>query len=354
MAIYLHDKYAKKIQAAFSTESFITGRLSEDYDFSGAKTVKVATPITVPMVDYKREGTSRYGDPVEMQDTVQEMTLTQDKAFTLTIDKGNDMDQSGIKAAGKMLALQMAERAIPMMDQYVFETLSKKAGKIVGKGEALTKSNICERISEGTLHLDDSEVPQNFRTLFVSAETYKLLKHSDEFMKVEELGAAALAKGQVGQYDNMAVVKVPHSRWPSNVNFMIVYKNSATAPVKLSDTKLHQDPPGISGNLLEGRQYYDCFVFGAKCDGVYVEVNTGSGKGGIVAAPAITESGAITCATEGAQICFTTDGSDPRYSVSAKQGNQAAKEPGLAKTLVRAYAFKDGLFPSGVSETELK
>ena len=71
MAIYLHDKYAKKIQAAFSTESFITGRLSEDYDFSGAKTVKVATPITVPMVDYKREGTSRYGDPVEMQDTVQ-------------------------------------------------------------------------------------------------------------------------------------------------------------------------------------------------------------------------------------------------------------------------------------------
>ena len=54
------------------------------------KTLKVYTPITVEEVDYDRDGgLKRYGDVTEMQDVVQELTMTQDKAFTLTIDKGN-------------------------------------------------------------------------------------------------------------------------------------------------------------------------------------------------------------------------------------------------------------------------
>ena len=96
MAINLHEKYAKKIQTAFVTKSLIAGRLSTEYSFSGVKTVKVSTPQTVPMVDYTRTGANRYGEPVEMQDVVQELTLTQDKSFALTIDKGNNQDQQGI------------------------------------------------------------------------------------------------------------------------------------------------------------------------------------------------------------------------------------------------------------------
>ena len=107
MAINLHDRYAKQIQTAFTSESLITGRLSTEYSFSGVKTVKISTPQTVPMNDYRRSGTNRYGDPEEMQDTKQELTLTQDKSFSLTVDKGNNADQNGTKAAGKMLALQL-------------------------------------------------------------------------------------------------------------------------------------------------------------------------------------------------------------------------------------------------------
>ncbi|MBC8537274.1 N4-gp56 family major capsid protein [Feifania hominis] len=350
MAINLHDKYANKIQTVFTTQSLIAGRLSTEYDFSGVKTVKVMTPQTVPMNDYTRTGSNRYGTPVEMEDIVQEMTLTQDKSFSLTVDKGNNLDQNGLKAAGKMLALQISERAVPTMDKYVFAALAQKAGKVVGNSTALSKTNVCDRISEGTLYLDDKEVPQDNRTLYVSNTTYKYLKHSDEFLGVDELAKTALAKGQVGQYDNMAVIKVPAGRWPANVNFMIVYKNSATAPVKLNDTKLHQDPPGISGNLLEGRQYYDCFVFGAKCDGVYVEVDTTSGKGTVLAAPTIAAAtGAIT-PPSGATVKFTIDGSDPRYSHTAQVGTAAGTGAGV---VVKAYAYKDGAYPSPVAETTL-
>ena len=43
----------------------------------------------------------------------------------------------------------------------------------------------------------------------------------------------------------------------------------ASKAEKLDDYKIHQDPPGINGNLVEGRVYYDAFVLDAKKDGIY-------------------------------------------------------------------------------------
>ena len=351
MAVNLHTKYDKEIQSRFVRESLLAGALDNSYSFTGVKTVKISTPLTVPMVDYTRSGSNRYGTPTEMQDVVQELTLTQDKSFTLTIDKGNNADQNGIKEAGKMLALQIDEQAVPLMDKYGFARLSQMAGMVVGNSTALSKTNVCERITAGTTYLDDKEVPSFGRTLFVPSDTYAKLRLSEEFQKCDGLLNKSLAKGQVGTYDNMRVVKVPSSRWPANVNFIIVHKRAACAPVKLNDTKFHKDPPGISGNLLEGRQYYDLFVFGAKCDGVYVEVNTASGAGTVCATPTLA-SGVLASTTSEATIKYTTDGTDPRYSASAEI--YTTKLTAESGTKIRAYAYKDGAFPSEVLETTIQ
>ncbi|MBR5272396.1 MAG: chitobiase/beta-hexosaminidase C-terminal domain-containing protein [Clostridia bacterium] len=340
MAINLHEKYAKEISTVFTRESLIAGRLSDNFDFSGVKTVNVVTPITVPMVDYTRGGVNRYGTPIEMEDVVQEMTLTQDKSFSMTIDKGNDADTNGVKAAGKMLSLQIAEQAVPLMDTYCLNKLAHNAG-VITQGEALTRENVCSRITAGTTALDNAEVPADDRTLYITAEGYALLRKSDEFMRCDALLNQSLTKGQVGTYDGMAVVKVPESRWPKNVNFIIVHKSAACAPVKLNDTKLHNDPPGISGNLLEGRQYYDLFVLGARAKGIFVDVDDDAT---LVEAPVIGDDGKITCATAGAKIKYTTDGSDPRYSKSAIEGSTAPMA-----SVVKACAYLEGAFPSGVT-----
>ena len=170
MAINLFTLHSDMTQSAFTRESLVAGRLCNDYEFSGAKTVKILTPITVPMNNYQRSGANRYGNPTEMQDIIQELTLTQDRSFALTIDKGNDADQGYAKNAGKMLMLQIAERAVPEFDSYVFNKLANKAGFIVGNSTAMTKSDICERISEAGAKLDDMEVPAYDRMLFVSTQ----------------------------------------------------------------------------------------------------------------------------------------------------------------------------------------
>ncbi|MBQ9845799.1 MAG: hypothetical protein IJO54_06930 [Oscillospiraceae bacterium] len=262
---------AKLVQEAALGTSVLQGALSEEYSFVGVKTVEVITAVTQEMTDYNREGTNRYGTPAEIQDTAQELTLTQDKSFSVTVDKGNYQDQNFLKKAGAILKAQIRERAIPLYDKYCLGVLAAKAGAANEDTSALTKANIASRVMDGTVVLDDAEMPEENRTLFVSAKAYKLLKLSDEFISVQELGAKSIGKGHVGEFDGMAVRKVPARRMPEGVNFIIVHKDSATAPRKLHDAKIHKDPPGISGSLIEGRWYYDCFVLDARNKGVYVD-----------------------------------------------------------------------------------
>lgn len=273
MAINLATKSCDKlVQAAALETSVLTGSLSTAYSFVGAKTVEVITATTQPMNDYTRTGPNRYGTPTEVQDTKQELTLSQDKSFAMTIDKGNLKDQNELKKAGTILKAQVKERAIPEYDKYCLGVLAADgtAGTETG---GLSKANIATRIMTGSEALDNAEIPSDGRTVFISASAYKFLKLSDELVQVEPMARKALGKGVVGEFDGMIVKKVPSSRMPANVNFIIVHKESATAPKKLADAKIHQDPPGLSGNLIEGRWYYDCFVLDARKAGVYVDKN---------------------------------------------------------------------------------
>ena len=74
--------------------------------------------------------------------------------------------------------------------------------------------------------------------------------------------------------DGLSVVKVPAVRLPEKFGFMIAHPCATVAPVKLSEYKTHQDPPGISGSLVEGRIVYDAFVLDNKKMAIYYQATT--------------------------------------------------------------------------------
>ena len=345
--INLATKYSKNVQERFYQESLTQSSFSKDLDmeFTGVKSVKVYDIGTAPMNDYTRTGTSRYGSPAELEDNVQEFIMTQDRSFTFTIDKGNDMEQNMIKKAGKAMSRQLREVVTPEIDKYRFQVWAKNAGQ----GAALadpTKSTVFEMLVDAKAALDNKLVPQNNRTLYCSVSFYKVLIQCSEYLAIDKLGAGAIAKGKVGEILGMDVKMVPDTYLPANVLFMIIYKDSAISPVKLHEYNLHKDPPGISGYLAEGRFIYDAFVKGTKMDGIYVGATTGNK----VADPTINVSSGtatLACSTSGATIWYTTDGSDPRYSTSRLSGTSVASVTGK---LVRCVAMKDGMVMSNVVE----
>ena len=342
MAINLASKYSDEIASTFSGGSFIKGKTATTFDLTGVKTLKVYTPVTVDEVDYVREGASRYGAPVEMQDTVQELTMTQDKAFTLTIDKGNNLDQNLVKRAADMLRLQLKEKSAPAADKYAFKRFAHMAGTIVQSGKP-TKSNIISLIGEGMQVLDDGLVPPDGRYLYISSEMHKLICLSDEFTAIDPLGAKSVSKGICGEVLGMEVVRVPESYMPKNCWMLIAHKDAVLMPYKIADAKVHEDPVGVSGALIEGRHYYDAFVLGAKCAGVYALVQTGS----VTQVPEIA-GGEITCADEGAVIRYTLDGADPRYADSAR--DYVGKITPEVGEELRAFAVAGDHYPSEVAE----
>lgn len=346
MAINLAEKYEKKIAEKFTRSSFVAPNVSDNYNFEGARTISIYTPQTVGVNDYVREGLNRFGAPSEMQDEVQTLTLSQDKGFSITIDKGNNSDQMMIKNAGRMLSLQIAERVVPFMDQYALDAFARQAGIIKGVS-APGKQTIVQLIFDGAQALDNALVPDDERILYLPATYYNMLRLSSEFQGVDALAERALEKGCVGMIADMKCIKVPDRYFPAGVYFIITYKKSVIFPRKIKTARILTDVQGIDGAVLEGRNYFDAFVIGAKADGVYVAAAADS----VTALPSIAISSGtatVTCTSSGAVIRFTTDGSDPRYSKTAQTYTApAALEAGQT---IRASACGAGLLPSGVAE----
>lgn len=113
MAINLAKKYSPKVDERFKLGTLTGSAVNNDYEWTGVSAVEVYSIPTVDMSDYTRTGSARYGTPSELQDTLQEMLLSKDRAFTFTIDKGNEMEQMGAKEAGKALRRQIDEVVIP-------------------------------------------------------------------------------------------------------------------------------------------------------------------------------------------------------------------------------------------------
>lgn len=273
--VNVSEKYSDKIAERFKIGSLTDSACGHDYSFVGAKTVKVYSVDTVELGDFQRTaGSNRFGAVANLGDTVQEMTMTQDKAFTFAIDAGDMSDQAIQKSAGKALRREIDEVVNPTMDKYRLNAWATKAGSTHQISSAPTKSTIVEAILDLNAMLTDALVPAEGRTLFIPTSMYKLLKLNPDFISVEALGKKALSKGEVGEVDGCVVKPVPTSWMPSGVHFMIKYRNCTADPVKLQQYDILEKVQGFSGPVVQGRIYYDAFVLDAKKAGIGVCKNS--------------------------------------------------------------------------------
>lgn len=268
MAVNYAEKYSAKIDERFKIGAVTTPAVNNDYDFIGVKTVNVYSIPTATMNDYTRTGSNRYGTPEELQNTVQEMTLSKDRSFTFTIDRGNYDDTMMANSAGLALQRQIDEVIIPEIDIYRIKAMADNAGK---SAEAeVTAANAYEAFLDAQVTLTNEKVPTEGRVAFVGAEYYKLIKLDDNFVKKGDMSQNIALKGVIGEIDGVPLILVPDSYLPENVKFVVTHNSATVAPVKLSEYKTHENPPGINGWLVEGRVYYDAFVLNNKKKAVYV------------------------------------------------------------------------------------
>ena len=276
MAINLVTKFHPYVDEIFKKESKKALVTNQDFDWTGAHTVKVYKISTGTMNDYDRAGTgsgvtgSRFGTVESLDATTEEFTLKKDRSFTFAIDKLDSDETAQQLAASTALARQQREIVIPEVDSYVYGVMATGAGT-KPKAVALTPENIYDEITKGTNTLDNAEVPDESRVIIVSPDVYRLMKKSKDIVMETDIDTNLRKQGVVSNLDGASVIKVPSTRLPENCGFIMCHPCATVAPTKLEDYRIHQDPPGISGSLVEGRVCYDAFVLDNKKMAIYYQ-----------------------------------------------------------------------------------
>lgn len=274
----LATKYLPYVDEVFTQDSKKSLLTNNDFSFDGAEAVKLYKINTAEMNDYGRGGAaagnwSRYGVVEDLDATTELATLKRDRSFTFVIDKLDSNQTGGALAGASALARQLREVVIPEVDTYTYAVMIAGAGY---KPEAieLTSDNIYDEIVKVSAALDDAFVPETDRVLTVTPAVYLLMKKCKDITMNTEVGNDMRIKGVIANIDGAVTIKMAAARLPEGFGFMLSHKSACCAPTQLADYKTHEDPPGISGTLVEGRIVYDAFVFENKAKAIYYQAMT--------------------------------------------------------------------------------
>lgn len=300
MAVNYASKYSNVVDEKFKEVAFTEQAVNKEYDWNGVQSVVIYDVNTATMNDYTASGSNRYGTPTELGNGTQTKTVGMDRSFTFTIDRKNYNDTQMVMEAGRALARQLEQVSVPEVDAYRLARMLVSAGNL--DGTAITTSNAYEKFLDARAKLRENKVPLSGVIAFVSTDFYKKIKRDDSFVKQSDIAQDMLITGQVGRIDNIAIVEVP-SEYLFGASFLLTHPLATTAVNKIEDYKIHDNPPGINGWLVEGRMNYDAFVRTNKKGAIFGQI-----------------AGLTTVSTAGAEDKTILSCSDVNLALASKAG----------------------------------
>lgn len=288
MAHNFESKAAKRLVEAYAKRSITEGVFSNKYDWDGVATIRLRSLPTYQLqqYDWEKVNGSRFGPLVEQEDKVQPLTITQDYAFNIAIDKRNNNSTLQEKAAGVITANQVKYELIPQTDKYRLNAIAtgngvtgfgSTGGGTIQTGVSLTKANAIETIMTSNAAMNNLFATED-RVLFIKETEVIKVKLADQVLgagaTVQDVADRIIKRGELGVIDGLHIVKVPDSYMPTGVVYMIVAKDAVVAPTKIKTLRVLNEHPDVDGAVCQGRFLYDCFVIAEHANGVLVAKST--------------------------------------------------------------------------------
>lgn len=232
------------------------------FKFTGVNTVTIYNVDVVAENDYVRSGTMRYGELVELGDGVQDFILSQDKSFSISIDRGNREDSEMVLDIEEAVDRQVREVSVPTVDVYRLSILTAYAvANSQVATNALAYNDVFQKILVQRAALLNAKVSLDDIVVYVTPTTEMYLWRDPEFKVACDKTHEDRATGVLGTVLGMTVVVCPDSYYVANFGFLMVSKKVLVAPTKFSEIKTGDGFPfGISGMVAFGRRYYDAFI----------------------------------------------------------------------------------------------
>lgn len=293
MAVAKITKYVPILDAKYSS-SIRTGDLTGNAvlvrESMQANAILVPKITTQGLANYNR-ATGFVAGTSDL--TWETHTFTQDRGRGFSVDNADNMETADT-GFGSLAADFIEQQVAPETDAYRFATMFANAGTAVAAN--LTAATVDAAITAATQAMDDANVPEEGRLLYMSAEVKKLLKDSTKYDYT-----AGINGKRIATYDDMKVVVVPKTRFYTgitlldgttsgqaaggyiktattgkDINFLVVHPSAVLPIVKINEPRvftpdINQDADAYKFQL---RLYHDLFVFENKVDGIYAHNKT--------------------------------------------------------------------------------
>lgn len=285
--IALAQNYLAILDGVYKRNAIANVLESPNVQFVGADTVNVYKMTVSGFGDYDRDQGFKTGSVNGSWETHK---LAIDRGIKLDVDR-MDNEESLSMAYGKLLEEFGRTQMAPELDAYTF-------AKIAGTQHIQTATpadivrgttDVAALIDEGEYALNEQEVPNEGRILFVSEAAYAGLR--SKITRQITNGEGNLNNG-IDIYNDMRVVRVPQSRFytaitlndgttdfgytkgtnAKKINFMIVHPSAILKVTKLAIGKLFTPDENQQKDSwsFQPRLYHDTFVYENKVGGVYL------------------------------------------------------------------------------------
>lgn len=275
------------------SKTAILDTLSERIRFDGAKTAYLYNADPVGLSAYSRNAGFVPGD---VDGAWEPYEITQDRGRSFMVDVMDNDETLGM-AFGTLLGEFERTEVIPEIDAYRF---AKYAAAATGTNKVTeTLSAAAATISSidgATAVLDDKEVPYEGRILFVTPNTYKLIKGGVTRMVMNR---DSDVNYNVEMYNDMQVITVPSGRFHTAVtinapttsdgaggftaggqimNYMIVHPSAVMQLVKHNIPRIFSPEVNQEADAwkLNYRIYHDAWVKANKVNGIFVSAPSGT------------------------------------------------------------------------------
>lgn len=174
-----------------------------------AKKVKIAKMRVDGLADYSRNGGFTAGTA---DLTWEEHEFTQDRGRAIQVDVMDNVETFGL-AFGRLAGEFQRLHVIPEIDAYRFATYYQKAAS--HQEITITAGAIIKYIDDIDAQMDDDEVPEEERILFVNPTVYKFIMNDPELVKrisVEGTDDKTVNK-KFYYYNGHLIIKVPSTRF---------------------------------------------------------------------------------------------------------------------------------------------
>lgn len=357
-----------------------------------AKKVKIAKLRVDGLANYGRNSgfTAGYADL-----TWEEHEFTQDRGRAIQIDVMDNEETFGL-AFGRLAGEFQRLHVIPEIDAYRFAKYYQKAGTKVAV--TLSANNIMSFVDDADSLMDDNEVPEENRILFVNPQVFKLMINDpaiDKFINVEGAEDKNINK-KMYWYNNHRIIKVPSGRFYTAISLlsgsageeiggftpaagaqvigMLMVSTSAIvqlskrriarvwAPTKDMAAGTDGVNPYADAWKFDFRVYHDAWVLDEKIAGIYAATISGAGisvvdlvAGSYNSGTGTFTPGGVTYSVRDEGTTFVITGTIPLADADATLGLDAGNRVAFklsnsaitAKSALPSGDIVESLYPDG-------